>query len=186
MIVNLLEELDRVPHKVGKFYRMIGTFMSLHKIALTAAAMMSIATPSHSKDVISEASLYTVKLTTAVDYPFGNDRKGTSRGSGFLVDKERGWILTNAHVASRSPSHLRVSFKDQPYTAAQKVYVDNHLDLAVIKVDPSKIPASAVAANLFCGQEPAPGLPVIAFGHPWNLDYGLPCSRLNNPASHVC
>jgi S1-C subfamily serine protease len=106
-----------------------------------------------------------------VDYPFGNDRKSTSRGSGFLVDKERGWILTNAHVASRSPSNVRVSFKDQPYTAAHKVYVDNHLDLAIIKVDQSKIPASAVAANLLCSNEPSPGLPVIAFGHPWGLDY---------------
>ena len=145
--------------------------MSHKTIPVTVALFLTLATSAYSKDVISEASLYTVKFTTAVDYPFGNDRKGTSRGSGFLVDKERGWILTNAHVASRSPSHLRVSFKDQPYTAAQKVYVDNHLDLAVIKVDPSKIPASAVAANLFCGQEPVPGLPVIAFGHPWNLDY---------------
>ena len=145
--------------------------MSNKTILATVVLFLTLATSAYSKDVISEASFYTVKFTTAVDYPFGNDRKGTSRGSGFLVDKERGWILTNAHVASRSPSHLRVSFKDQPYTAAQKVYVDNHLDLAVIKVDPSKIPASAVAANLFCGQEPAPGLPVIAFGHPWNLDY---------------
>lgn len=145
--------------------------MSLQKFTLTAAVFAVLTASSHAKDVISEASLYTVKLTTAIDYPFGNDRKGTSRGSGFLVDKERGWILTNAHVASRSPSHVRVSFKDQPYTASQKVYVDNHLDLAVIKVDPSRIPASAVPANLYCGQEPAPGLPVIAFGHPWGLDY---------------
>ena len=92
-------------------------------------------------DVIAQANSYTVKIITAVDYPFGSDKKGTSRGSGFLVDKERGWILTNAHVASKSPSTMRASFKDQPYAPGQTVSVDNHLDLAVIKIDPSKIPS---------------------------------------------
>jgi len=46
-------------------------------------------------DVIEQANRYTIKITTAVDYPFGTDKKGSFRGSGFLVDKERGWFLTN-------------------------------------------------------------------------------------------
>ena len=32
-------------------------------------------------------------------------------GAGFLVDKERGWIVTNAHVASYSSAKITVSFK---------------------------------------------------------------------------
>lgn len=121
-------------------------------------------------DAIEQANRYTVKIVTAVDYPFGTDKKGTSRGSGFLVDKERGWFLTNAHVASKSPSTMRASFKDRPYVAIEKVYVDNHLDLAVIKMDPQKIPTNAEPANLQCSGEPIPGRSVIAFGHPWGLD----------------
>ena len=54
--------------------------------------------PALANDVIEAAGRYTVKITTAVDYSFGNEKKGTWRGSGFLVDRERRWILTNAHV----------------------------------------------------------------------------------------
>lgn len=126
---------------------------------------------AHANDVIADAGRYTVKITTAVDFSFGNERKGTSRGSGFLVDRERGWIVTNAHVARKSPSTVRVSFKDRPYSKTEKVYVDNQLDLAILKVDPSNIPGEALVAPLKCEGEPAAGLPVIAFGHPWGLDY---------------
>ena len=122
-------------------------------------------------DAIEQANRYTIKIVTAVDYPFGTDKKGTSRGSGFLVDKERGWFLTNAHVAAKSPSTIRASFKDRPYVAIEKVYVDNHLDLAVIKMDPAKIPATAEAAKLQCDGESQAGRSVIAYGHPWGLDF---------------
>ena len=122
-------------------------------------------------DVIEQANRYTIKITTAVDYPFGTDKKGSLRGSGFLVDKERGWFHTNAHVSSKSPSSMRASFKDRPYVAVEKVYVDNHLDLAVIKMDPSKIPANAEPAKLQCDGEAQAGRAVIAYGHPWGLDF---------------
>ena len=131
----------------------------------------TLAGHAFANDVIESASRYTVKITTAVDYSFGNEKKGTWRGSGFLVDRERGWILTNAHVAGKSPSTVRVSFKDRPYSKVEKVYVDNQLDLAVLRVDPTIIPAEALVAEMKCEGEPAAGLPVIAFGHPWGLDY---------------
>jgi serine protease Do len=122
-------------------------------------------------DVIDQAGRYTVKITAAVDYPFGNERKGTWRGAGFLIDRDRGWILTNAHVAGKSPSKLRLSFKDRPYVSAHKVYVDNHLDLAIISVEAERIPADASIGALQCNTEPPAGAAVIAFGHPWSLDY---------------
>ena len=136
-----------------------------------AVWVSTLAGHAFANDVIESASRYTVKITTAVDYSFGNEKKGTWRGSGFLVDRERGWILTNAHVAGKSPSTVRVSFKDRPYSKVEKVYVDNQLDLAVLRVDPTTIPAEALVAELKCEGEPAAGLPVIAFGHPWGLDY---------------
>lgn len=143
--------------------------------ALLAFGLASIAVNSQSQaqvlDAIEQANRYTIKIVTAVDYPFGSDKKGTFRGSGFLVDKERGWFLTNAHVASKSPSTIRASFKDRPYAAIEKVYVDNHLDLAVIKMDPTKIPPGAEEAKLMCDGESPAGRAVIAYGHPWGLDF---------------
>ena len=69
-----------------------------------ASSVASVLVGSYAlaKDVIVDAALFTVKISSAVEYPFGQDFKGTSRGAGFLVDRERGWILTNAHVASSS------------------------------------------------------------------------------------
>lgn len=127
--------------------------------------------PARAGDVIAEAARYTVQISTSVEYAFGSENKGTGRGSGFLIDKERGWIATNAHVVKRSPSRVRVSFKDHPYVTTEKVYIDNHLDFAIVKVDPAKIPGTAIAAELECGKSPAAGSPVIGFGHPWSLDY---------------
>ncbi len=138
-------------------------------IALTGA-ISPIAASAHD-DVIASASLFTVKITAAVDYPFGDEKKGAWRGAGFLVDRKLGWILTNAHVAAKSPSTVRVSFRNQPARRAEKVYVDSQIDLAVLKVDPAAIPDESRAADLKCQGEPAAGLPVVAFGHPWGLDY---------------
>ena len=41
--------------------------------------------------------------------PFDGDRKGSGLGAGFVVDADRGWIMTNAHVVGRSPSRVEVA-----------------------------------------------------------------------------
>ena len=61
----------------------------------------AVAAQAQAIDVIEQAGRYTVKIITAVEYPFGVERKGTRTGSGFLIDRQRGWILTNAHVAKK-------------------------------------------------------------------------------------
>ena len=160
----------------AKFYQgyqalKINIEIKLAQLFCAALVTTAYSSSAFGLDPIADAALFTVKTTTAVDYPFGSDRKTTARGAGFLIDKERGWILTNAHVAKRSPSNIRVSFQNHPYVNASKVYVDNHLDMAVIKVDPQLIPAESRDAKLNCAEEPKAGLPVIAFGHPWGLDY---------------
>jgi len=122
-------------------------------------------------DVIDDANSFTVQISAAVEYPFGAENKGTSKGAGFLIDRERGWIMTNAHVARRAPAKIRVNFKGLTSTIVERIYIDTHLDLAILKIDIAKIPHAALVAQLDCGDEPHAGRPVIAFGHPWGLDY---------------
>lgn len=71
-----------------------------------------------------------------------------ARGGGFLIDQKRGWILTNPHVASRSPSTLRVEFKEGGTLVAKRVYVDQYLDMAVLAVDTNELPKGAITAIL--------------------------------------
>jgi len=138
---------------------------------LTASVFLIAINDPAKADVIDGANRFTVQISAAVEYPFGEENKSTSRGAGFLIDRERGWIMTNAHVARRAPAKIRVNFKGLPSTLVQRFYIDTHLDLAILKIDPAKIPQTALEAKLDCLGEPNAGRPVIAFGHPWSLDY---------------
>lgn len=145
------------------------------KTAIAAIAIISSFTANsmatEGTAIFESAKKYTVKIKTTVKWPFHDERRGTSKGSGFLIDKERGWILTNAHVAAKSPSTIVVSFIDGNNLASQKVYVDPFLDLAVISVDPKKIPDDARAAVMDCSFDPLAGTPVGAMGHPGGFSF---------------
>ena len=79
--------------------------------------------------VIADANLYTVKIDVSTEVPFIEDSWYAS-GTGFLVDKSKGLILTNKHVSSQSPSLIDINFKDEDYIDGSIVYVDPIFDLA--------------------------------------------------------
>ena len=121
--------------------------------------------------LFAEATRYTVRIRVAVETPFIGDGRGVSSGSGFLIDRNRGWIVTNAHVAKRSPARVEIAFKDRPYVAARRHYVDPHLDIAILAIERVDVPDEARVAELGC-EDPLPsGRSVGAFGHPWGLNF---------------
>ena len=67
------------------------------------------------EDIFGRAVLYAVQIKAAVPVPFEGEEQGAWSGAGFLVDKQRGWIMTNAHVTSRSPSTMEVGFKNRDF-----------------------------------------------------------------------
>ncbi|MBI3221562.1 MAG: hypothetical protein HYZ46_00400, partial [Nitrosomonadales bacterium] len=86
--------------------------------ALAAIACMATAAPSSSagrtddtqaETVFRDAREYTVRIRTQIETPFTEDRQGSFSGAGFLVDSDRGWIVTNAHVVGQSPSEVKVA-----------------------------------------------------------------------------
>ena len=123
-----------------------------------------------SESVFRKAEAYTVRVKSSVAVPFAGDTRGTTLGAGFTVDARRGWVMTNAHVISRSPARVQVATRGQEFVPARKVYVDPFLDLAVIEVRPEDARLSE-AAQLDCGEQPAMGHPVGAYGHPWRFYY---------------
>lgn len=130
--------------------------------------------------IFQDAEAYTVRIKTRIEMAFGDDRAGVFSGAGFVVDNERGWIVTNKHVVGESPSHIRISTKGHDFVAALKVYVDAYTDIAIIEADV----ATAGEAALDCENIPGTGHPVGAYGHPWGLDYtgtqGTISGRTNN------
>ncbi len=123
--------------------------------------------------MLGQAQKFTVKVRGTVHWPFVPEQIGSGTGTGFIIDRDKGWIITNAHVAKRSPATVEVSLTDVDgdWVPAERVYVDNHLDIAVLKVASDKVPASAAAAKLGCKQSVKQGATVVAYGHPINLNF---------------
>ena len=120
-----------------------------------------------------KAEGYTVKIRTRVKYPPMKDNKGAHEGAGFLIDGKRGWIATNAHVASRNPESVEVAFKGQGFFEAKLLFVDRYLDLAVLEIPTEKISPEAKEASLKCNDWPEVGNKVGAYGHPLSLDFSV-------------
>ena len=138
-------------------------------------ALLALAAPlraqSLAETTFSEATQWTVFVRTSLETPFIEDEQGSWFGSGFLVDREHGWILTNAHVSSHSPASVVVQFQNARPQRAKRVYVDPYLDLAVLQVDPRSLKENTPVARLACDALPPTGHPVGAFGHPWGYRY---------------
>jgi S1-C subfamily serine protease len=93
---------------------------------------------------------------------------GQSTGSGFVVPT-RGWIVTNAHVASgaRWSGRLRIRFGDGSTQSARLIAYDAQHDLAVAEVD-----GQHQVRALALGDSDAVkvGQSVLAFGSPFGLE----------------
>jgi len=120
---------------------------------------------------IDDASQFSVRIKSTVRYAFAGEDAGTSNGAGFLIDRQRGWVLTNAHVSGFGTGDIEVSFKGHDFHDAKPVYVDSELDIAVVKVLAENIPNDAIEAKLDCGDRSLNGVAVAAFGHPHGLTY---------------
>ena len=123
--------------------------------------------------ILDQANKYTVKIYNSTDTPFLEDTYNPSAGSGFLIDKANGIIITNAHVASYSPALNRVNFKYSNPVQSKQAYIDTELDLALLKIDPKLIPNNAVEAKLHCKNDYKQGQSVVAFGHPAGKDFTI-------------
>jgi S1-C subfamily serine protease len=123
--------------------------------------------------ILDQANKYTVKIYNSTDTPFIEDSYSPSAGSGFLIDKTSGLIVTNAHVASYSPSLNRVNFKYSDPIKSKQVYIDPEIDLAFLQIDPKDIPKNAIEAKLQCKNDYKQGSGVVAFGHPAGKDFTI-------------
>jgi len=114
---------------------------------------------------------WTVRVQVERTVSFVEDEPGAFQGAGFVVDAARGWILTNAHVAGRSPTSLKVAFENGKLIPAQRVYVDPYLDVAIISYAPAQLKQLPPEPTLECDAVPPIGHPVGAFGHPWGFRF---------------
>ena len=63
--------------------------------------------------MLSRAKSYTVEIRSKLYIGMNEDSSGLWEGTGFIVNMEKGWILTNAHVVGRSPGDVYVELFDK-------------------------------------------------------------------------
>jgi serine protease Do len=125
-------------------------------------------------EAIQNATEATVLIKTHLKHGFLEDDQATGRweGSGFLFNREKGWILTNAHVAGFGPVGLRLKFEGQDkFSEAKRLFVDSKHDVAVLEIDPSVIPSESKPLELDCSYDLVRGDSVFSVGHPENQNF---------------
>ena len=99
------------------------------------------------------------------DPGFGRQYKRTSLGSGVIIDGQRGYILTNAHVVEKTGT-VNITLNDEREYEAEIVGVDPDSDLAVLHIkanDPLPSIAMGDSRDLLIGET------VIAIGNPFGF-----------------
>lgn len=89
-----------------------------------------------------------------------------SLGSGFIIDAEKGYIVTNNHVI-KDADEVRVTLHDESTVPAEIIGRDEKIDIAVLKVDPSKTKLTAVSFG--DSDKMRVGDWVVAIGNPFGL-----------------
>jgi 2-alkenal reductase len=111
-------------------------------------------------------------------------------GTGFIID-EQGHIVTNWHVVTGGTS-FSVILSDGTEVPAELIGEDPRDDLAVVKIDPSAVPATVSlgdSSQLEQGQTVlAIGSPLGAFGNTVTMGIvsALNRNQLENPTSNYC
>lgn len=145
------------------------------RLLFLATACLSLSLPAQAETpaeaAFRAAKEWTVRVQAELPVPFVEDEPGAFEGAGFVVDAKRGWILTNAHVAGHSPSNLKVAFDGGRLIPARRLYVDPHLDVAVVTYEPDQLKSLPAEPVLECDSLPPVGHPVGAFGHPWGFRF---------------
>jgi serine protease Do len=94
-----------------------------------------------------------------------HDRQANSLGSGFIISSD-GYVLTNAHVATNAEKII-VRLSDNREKPAKLVGMDNLTDIALLKIDETKLPTVAIGDSdtLEVGEW------VLAIGSPFGLEH---------------
>jgi S1-C subfamily serine protease len=103
------------------------------------------------------------------DLPLPEEHSEGSRqsvGSGFIVDAERGYVLTNLHVIEDAQS-ITITLKDRRSYDARLVGSDPYADIAVLRISP--VPAGLKALQFGNSSSLEVGDFVLAIGNPFGI-----------------
>lgn len=80
-----------------------------------------------------------VSISMAKTRTFDGTSAGRSQATGWVVDAERGLVMTNRHVATPGPTVHRATFYDEEEVDLKVVYRDPVHDFAIMQYDPAEL-----------------------------------------------
>jgi S1-C subfamily serine protease len=118
---------------------------------------------------------------TSNPFGFPEQQRGEATGSGFVLN-DQGYIATNAHVIDGA-RNVQVRFNQGQNEPAKIVGKDLSTDLAVIKVDPSKVKLTPVPLGSSAAVRV--GDPVVAIGNPFGYEDTVTSGIVSAVGRHI-
>ncbi|KAK4185942.1 Pro-apoptotic serine protease [Podospora australis] len=123
-----------------------GEYEEFEESALAAALMPTGPDTAEWQETIQRVVRNVVSIRFCQTCSFDTDPALTSEATGFVVDAERGYILTNRHVVGAGPFWGYVVFENHEEVDAYPVYRDPVHDFGILKFDPKAIKYQQVEA----------------------------------------
>jgi S1-C subfamily serine protease len=134
----------------------------------TPTPTTTVAATTSNGSAVDVESIYS-KVSPGVVFVEADQPQGQASGSGFVIDTQ-GDIVTNEHVVDGATA-LKVRFGENGDAIPVKLLgADRSADLAVIRVDPSKVPGGLKPVTLGSSSNLKPGEPTVAIGSPFGLE----------------
>ena len=148
----------------GTFDRADATAQSSSATATPATSSVSTSSAAVPTDV---SSIYR-RVSPGVVYIASTTAQGQASGSGWVYGTD-GTIVTNDHVVEGARNvSVRFTENGDPIDA-KVVGTDPSTDVAVLKIDPSKVEGGVKPLLLADSKQIEPGQPAIAIGSPFGL-----------------
>src|SRR5215210_2821927 len=136
--------------------------------ARASATATPAATSSSSAAVPTDVSDIYRDVSPGVVYIASTTSQGQASGSGWVYSSD-GTIVTNDHVVEGANKvSVRFTENGDPIDA-EVVGTDPSTDIAVLKIDPSKVEGGVKPLQLADAKQLEPGQPAIAIGSPFGL-----------------
>ena len=96
---------------------------------------------------------------------FDTASAGTVQATGFVVDAERGYIMTNRHVAGPGPLVADAIFVNNEEVPLRVAYYDPIHDFAIMKFDPAAVKHMDIVPLQLAPEEAAVGVDIVIIGN---------------------
>ena len=117
----------------------IGALAAAVLVAAALGAPAQARSPGEWPEVLERVAENVVALRVSAPRPFDTESSGVSQATGFVVDAERGLILTNRHVVQPGPVSADAVFLNHEKVSVQPVYRDPVHDFGFFRYDPEAL-----------------------------------------------